>query len=254
MSLANIAGALRTVLDELVQARRGLASCVSSTTSVRDQVAIIAQDSQRPTLDHATAELTSGARVMGEADALIASAMVDIAEYGRRLGVGPISSQAPAATTHVVPLQPATPRRPPSWVRKAAGRLPDRPGNDGPTSGLAFDDQGRPLSDQPFTSGRNVASTKDLRPLPGLKGWPWTLTDHVESVVAERMRRPGAPRNIDLVVNKSPCTDDPYGCDRVLRHIIPEGSRLTVYVVDPTARDGVTLYRAYVGTGKGILR
>jgi hypothetical protein len=108
------------------------------------------------------------------------------------------------------------------------------------------------LSAQPWRSGRNIASTSDLRPIPGLKGFPWTLTDHVEARTAQEMRRPGAPREVILVVNNEPCIDDPYGCDRVLRHIIPAESRLMVYVRDPDAPDGVRLFREYEGTGKGI--
>jgi hypothetical protein len=69
----------------------------------------------------------------------------------------------------------------PAWIRDAAERPPDRPDGSGPTHGLAFDtDTSTPLSNQPYRSGRNVASTADLRPLPGLKGFPWTLTDHAE--------------------------------------------------------------------------
>lgn len=66
------------------------------------------------------------------------------------------------------------------------------------------------------------------------------------------MRQPGAPTDVILVVNNEPCTDDPYGCDRVLRHIIPAGSRLTIYIKDATAPNGARLYRHYDGTGKGI--
>jgi SCP1.201-like deaminase len=66
------------------------------------------------------------------------------------------------------------------------------------------------------------------------------------------MRQPDAPRDVTLVVNNEPCVDDPYGCDRLLRHIIPAGSRLTVYVRDTNAPGGVRLFRRYDGTGKGI--
>jgi len=137
-------------------------------------------------------------------------------------------------------------------VRQAARRLPERPNDEGPTSGLAFDVSGRPLSAQPWSSGRNVASTSGLRPLPGLKGFPWTLTDHLEAVVAQEMRKPDAPREVILVSNNEPCVDDPYGCDRVVRHIIPQGSRLTIHIQDPSTEAGVHLLGTYEGTGKGI--
>jgi hypothetical protein len=78
------------------------------------------------------------------------------------------------------------------------------------------------------------------------------LTDHAEAHVAQDMRRPDASRDVTLVVNNEPCVDDPYGCDRLLRHVIPAGSQLTVYVRDPGAPGGVRLFRRYEGTGKGI--
>ncbi|GIJ51379.1 hypothetical protein Val02_82650 [Virgisporangium aliadipatigenens] len=136
-------------------------------------------------------------------------------------------------------------------MRQAARRLPQRP-NEGPTSGLAFDVSGRALSAQPWSSGRNVASTSGLRPLPGPKGFPWTLTDHLEAIVAQEMRKPNAPREVVLVSNNEPCVGDPYGCDRVARHIIPQGSRLTIYIRDPETTAGVRLLGTYEGTGKEI--
>jgi hypothetical protein len=146
--------------------------------------------------------------------------------------------------------EPAWP--PPPWIRRAARRLPDRPNDEGPTHGIAFTHDGRPLSAQPLRSGKNVASTSGLRPLPGKNGWPWPMTDHVEPIVAAQMRRPNAPTAVSLVLNKQPCTDDPYSCDQMLRHLIPAGSVLMVYVRDPRAPEGVTPFRAYHGTGKGV--
>jgi hypothetical protein len=139
----------------------------------------------------------------------------------------------------------------PRHVVAAANDLPVRLNNRGPTRGLAFAADGSPLFGL-LVSGRNVASTDLLRPVTGSKGWPWTFTDHVESAVAGRMRQPGGPREVTLVVNKTPCGDDPYGCDRILRDVLPAPSRLTVYVKDPTCPDGVRYHDTYEGTGRAV--
>ena len=88
--------------------------------------------------------------------------------------------------------------------------------------------------------------------MPGLKGFPWTLTDHVEARVAARMREPDGPREVTLVINNLPCDRGRFGCEALLRHIIPDGSRITVYVTDPNHADGVRLHRVYQGTGKAV--
>ncbi|GAA0909297.1 hypothetical protein Vau01_105920 [Virgisporangium aurantiacum] len=167
--------------------------------------------------------------------------------------VGQVGDEGKPTTGAGVPDQGSPVPGPAQWIRDGARRLPPRPGGVGPTHGLAFDTTtGTPLTDQPYRSGHNIASTADLRPLPALKGFPWTLTDHIEARVAQEMRQSGAPRDVSLVLNNEPCTDDPYGCDRMLRHVIPAGSRLTIYVTDPDAPGGARLFRRYDGTGKGI--
>jgi hypothetical protein len=83
-----------------------------------------------------------------------------------------------------------------------------------------------------------------------MRGWPWTLTDHVESAVAARMREPGAAREVTLVLNNAPCDRGRYGCEYVVAHLIPAGSRLSVYLKDPSAPGGVRHHRTYEGTGR----
>lgn len=286
MTLANIGGALRMVLDELAQARRGLASGITSATSARDQIASIAQGGQRPTLDHAVAELTSGTRVMGQADALIASAMADIAEYARRIGF----ALSPPAHTAVVPQQAAAsaePRAPaidvhianesavvsqptwsgldavlaapdqiPGWVREAASKLPERPGGVGPTHGTLHGVDGQPLAKSPLTrtngdlrSGKVPSARDGLRSdwYPGAQ----VIREHVESHAAAILRKPGTPQEAVIVINKPTCrTMGKYvGCDEVLPGLLPEGKRLAVYVTD--GRE-TKLLKVYQGTGEGI--
>jgi hypothetical protein len=84
-----------------------------------------------------------------------------------------------------------------------------------------------------FQGGASRLSTKKSR-----GGLPWTVTDHVEPAVAARMRQPGAPSTVTLVVNRQPCARGRYGCENIITHLLPEGARLTVYVKDPAAPQG----------------
>jgi len=250
VSMAEVAAELRAVLDSIAQTRARAAAGIEAAIRAHNQLAAVTVSSRHPLVAQAMQHFTAAIERLREADRDAALASAALVAYGRTVGISlPAPAPArpapgPAPTRVAVPV--------PSWIRQAGQHLPNRPDDQGPTHGQAFDSIGTPLSAEPWRSGHNIASTSDLRPIPGLKGFPWTLTDHVESRVAQEMRRPGAAREVSLVVNKEPCTDDPYGCDRVLRHIIPAGSRLTVYVRDPDAPDGVRLVGEYEGTGKGI--
>lgn len=130
---------------------------------------------------------------------------------------------------------------------RLAGRLaPWREGED--AKGYAFDADRRHLDDAPFVSGRVKSAASGMRPVRG-GGLPVTVTNHVEGHVAARMRADNGPREVTLVINKTPCDDRPFGCDQLLPHIIPAGSRLTVYVVEA---EGPRFHRTYEGTGKAI--
>ncbi len=246
MSMASVAAGLRTVLDGIARTRAGAAAGIEAAVRARDRLTAVTASSRHALVDQALQHVTAAIERLQVADRDAALAAAALVAYGRTLGITlPAPPPASAPTRGAAPV--------PSWIRQAGQDLPTRPDDHGPTHGQAFDSTGRPLSAEPWRSGRNIASTSDLRPIPGLKGFPWTLTDHVESRAAQQMRRPGAPREVSLVVNKEPCTDDPYGCDRILRHIIPAGSRLTIYVQDPNAPAGVRTVGQYEGTGKGIV-
>jgi len=73
--------------------------------------------------------------------------------------------------------------------------------------------------------------------------------DHVESQVAGVMRQDDGPKRARLVINNEPCADEPFGCDRILRHILPVGSHLEIYVKDG---ESTRFYGDYRGTGKAI--
>jgi hypothetical protein len=75
--------------------------------------------------------------------------------------------------------------------------------------------------------------------------------DHVEAQAAAILRRPGAAREASLVLNNPPCDKEgrPLVCEKLLPHILPSGTRLTVYLSDGTE---TRPYKTYVGTGEDI--
>ncbi|MEV0944023.1 DddA-like double-stranded DNA deaminase toxin [Micromonospora wenchangensis] len=101
---------------------------------------------------------------------------------------------------------------------------------------------------------RSLAADLDHDPL---RGPPVTFYDHAESKVAARMRRTGTVQ-ADLAIDNTVCgTNDrdqtyPWTCDKILPAILPQGSRLRVWVT----RDGGTTWwhRVYTGTGERIIR
>ncbi|WP_442932384.1 DddA-like double-stranded DNA deaminase toxin [Micromonospora sp. NBC_01699] len=68
---------------------------------------------------------------------------------------------------------------------------------------------------------------------------------------AALLRKPGAPREAILVVNKPSCVSrgEYIGCDEAPPGMLPPGSRLTVYVSDGTTTKPL---KVYTGTGEGI--
>jgi hypothetical protein len=66
------------------------------------------------------------------------------------------------------------------------------------------------------------------------------------------MREPDGPREVTLVLNNPPCARGRFGCDNILRDIIPTGSHLRVYVKDTSQVDGLRFHGSYVGTGRAI--
>ncbi|EEP75291.1 hypothetical protein MCAG_05618 [Micromonospora sp. ATCC 39149] len=138
----------------------------------------------------------------------------------------------------------------PGTVRAAVERLQPRPaGSTRPTLGV--------FNGEEITSGggdRSLAADLDHDPL---RGPPVTFYDHVESKAAARMRRTGSTES-DLAIDNTVCgTNDrdqsyPWTCDKILPAILPNGSRLRVWV---TRDGGVTWWhRVYIGTGERITK
>lgn len=121
-----------------------------------------------------------------------------------------------------------------------ADALPVRRRPDDPTAGVLTTPDGRKIED--VASGK----TGPGRGGPGLKA-PFrnmmAALDHAEGHAAAVMRARRL-REATLYVNNEPC-QGPFGCDKVLPHILPEGVRLTVY--GPGG-----YHKTYRGTGKGL--
>jgi hypothetical protein len=77
--------------------------------------------------------------------------------------------------------------------------------------------------------------------------------EHVEAHAAAVLRKPDAPTDVVLVINKPTCvTRGRYvGCDELLPAMLPQGTRLVVYV---RAGQETTLLKIHEGTGEGIAR
>ncbi|MEV5768736.1 DddA-like double-stranded DNA deaminase toxin [Micromonospora sp. NPDC052213] len=108
-----------------------------------------------------------------------------------------------------------------------------------------------------ITSGggdRSIAADLDH---DRLRGPPVTFYDHVESRAAARMHLTGSTES-DLAVDNTVCgTNDrdqsyPWTCDKVLPAILPQGSRLGVWVTRDAG--AAWWHRVYVGTGRRITR
>ncbi|MFF0150175.1 DddA-like double-stranded DNA deaminase toxin [Micromonospora sp. NPDC005203] len=80
-----------------------------------------------------------------------------------------------------------------------------------------------------------------------------TVMDHAEAQAAAVLRRRGSPEEAVLVLNHTPCDDPirPLVCEKILATILPEGTRLTVFLTDG---DRTWLHKLYIGTGEGIRR
>lgn len=111
---------------------------------------------------------------------------------------------------------------------------------------FAAEPDGRLRSRQIWVGKRLAAGLGLIRPTSLA-----TIMDHVEPQAAAIMRRPGAPKHAMLVINQRPCDAPrrPLMCEKLLPHILPAGSTLTVYLSDGTS---TRFYKTYTGTGRDI--
>ncbi|GGM25340.1 DddA-like double-stranded DNA deaminase toxin [Micromonospora yangpuensis] len=258
MSVSEIAAVLQAVIEGVADQRRRLAAVTDDLQRDRDRFHAVTAASGHRLVGETLRQQTEATQRLRHADHLLSVIPQALAEFAAAIG----ATVQPSSTTgepqqptkpRSQPTEPATPTTVgdpagiPAAVTRLARRL--RPWQDGENAkAYAYDSNHQHLTDEPFTSGRIASAAHGLRPVRG-GGHPVTVTDHVEGHVAARMRTPNGPREVTLVINKTPCDDRPFGCDRLLPHLIPTGSRLTVYVVEA---DGPRFHRTYQGTGKAI--
>lgn len=143
----------------------------------------------------------------------------------------------------------------PEWVHDAALRLPYRRNGKGPTHGSLADPGGAPLAGPSPPAGGLLRSGAMPGARDGLRtDWhplAQVTTEHVEAHAAALLRRPGAPRHAVLIINNPTCTSrgQYVGCDELLPGMLPNSTRLTVYLSDGRT---ATLAATYTGTGEGI--
>jgi hypothetical protein len=258
MGLGEVGDELRSIVELINHERANLVAKTSPAAAARDRLHLLARGSRHPLVLKLIAAWDATLARLGEADQALASAGRAVVEYAELIGVnvgdsGRQSASAPGSAGGRLPEPddpsvessgPGGPGVMPAAIERLSDLLePWRPSED--TVGYAYDAERRRLDDDRFVSGRQRAGNAGLKP-------PWRhlaiATDHVEGHVAARMREPGGPREVTLVINNEPC-DDPLGCDKFLPMLMPRGSRLDVWVV---GEDGPRLFKTYRGTGEGV--
>lgn len=106
-------------------------------------------------------------------------------------------------------------------------RVPIR--NDGdPTTGIGVDDNGNEVT---IISGYDDMRDR-ARELCREKGWPdFKRSHHVEIKFAMKMRSRGLS-HAALYINKKPCDEVNWSCDKLLPRFLPPGSTLRVFGPD----------------------
>jgi hypothetical protein len=187
-----------------------------------------------------------------EADQMLSDAASALVEYGQIIGAN-LGNAAAAATPGTSDVG-VTASAVPTIVRDIARRLRVPPGAK--TAGIATTAGGTPLHEGVVVNGTdgalvdNAASIRTDDPVI-----PWhqvsATRTHVEGHIAALMRQPEGPKEVVLVVNRPPCPGQ-RGCRTLLPGMLPQGSRMHVYVA---GEDGsVSLFRTYVGNGRGVAR
>ena len=123
------------------------------------------------------------------------------------------------------PVGGASEPTPAPFIQEIFERLPDRPNDSGPTSGiLTMIDGSKPIRVVSGTKGPGAGA-------PGLIGKTALLDSarkHAEGHAAALMRRAGAAKEMTLYLNNKPCPGK-WGCNRTLKYQLPPGAKLTIY-------------------------
>jgi hypothetical protein len=267
MSLAAIRVRLQGVLFDLVTEVRRLATIRQALEASRSDLEAVTRNSQHQAATDAISDVTASISQIDEAEKLSRASASALVAYGRVLGIDLAPGIAGANSADhgpgVLNSSPSTGHgstagaRAPQWLQGASRQLPRR-GKKGPTHGLLYDASGKQMISPPLTQGGGALRSGGVPDARADIRADWhTLAqvtrEHVEAHAAAVLRKPDAPSEAALVVNKPTCvTRGEYvGCDEVLPGLIPEGKRLAVYLWDGEI---ATLQRVYTGTGEGIRR
>jgi hypothetical protein len=261
VSVAEVGAALRAAVEGISRERRRTAGILRALQDSRGRLGATLRGSRHPLVGRALDGLAAATKRLREADQLAAQSAEAVREYAHAIGID-IAARSSQPAIGASPAGAPAERAArdlllsPQWVDDAGGRLPRRPGGKGPTHGLLFDASGTPITGTPLTqseghlrSGGAPGARDGLRP-----DWhplAQVTREHVEAHAAALLRKPGAPREATLVVNKPTCVSrgEYVGCDEVLPGMLPRDSRLTVYVSDGATTKPLNVY---TGTGEGI--
>jgi hypothetical protein len=253
MSLDEIAAELRAVMEFIREQRTMTAAMISSVATTRDRLQLLTSGSRHPLVRRLPAAWDAALVRLRDADQMLSGAASALVEYGQIIGVK-LGSTAAAATPGKSDSGAVATAAVPTVVRDIARRLRAPPGAK--TAGIATTADGAPLHDGVVVNGAhgalvdNAASLRTDDPVI-----PWHQTSatrtHVEGHITALMRQPEGPRDVVLVLNRPPCPGQ-RGCRTLLPGMLPQGSRLHVYVA---GEDGnVRLFKTYVGNGRGVAR
>ncbi|CRK60362.1 hypothetical protein [Alloactinosynnema sp. L-07] len=195
-------------------------------------LAPLAATSGQPDIHQAAAGLSD---VLGELERLhgmFASVRNTVGALVSHL-IGPDVDIAPGAA----PTRPAVAQPPPRTADTDApriadlmARLPVRSGSGQKTSGYWIDDDGGehgPVvsgEDEDYEHAKEILRALQIGPPRG----ELFAASHVETKFAARLRDSERKR-VTLVINKRPCDDGRFSCDRLLPRILRPDQEVTVY-------------------------
>jgi hypothetical protein len=261
MSLDEVGGELRAVLDSIRQQRITTAALIQRVTATRDRLQVLTRGSRQPLVAKMLGTWNATVQQLTEADRMLGGAATVLVHYARAIGVNVAAASAvpPASASETEPTGAEGEHHPvPAYVQDAAAKLTWPSPGTNHTYGIALGADGQPIWRD--TAGNPNIQSGRIGPgqgAPGLRREADTLwhqlksaTEHVEGHVAALMRRQDGPRAVSLALTQPPCSRRPYGCEYVVRSLLPRGSRLTVYVAD---RHGTPRYHGtFIGTGEGV--
>jgi len=225
--------------SDLQRVAQGLVECLDQIPDMvgylqrlavrcREMASIVADSTGSQSARTAALQLDAAAHACDEAAHYAAMAPPDARAWAEQMVSGARTVDRPTIGSKEVASSNQA-RRPAPFFSKIMDRLPDRPNDSGPTSGILTKSDGRGLI-------HVVSGTKgpgaDATDLKGLNAQLDVAREHAEGHAAAIMRRAGAPREATLYLNNKPCGLDDgkrLGCHNTLEYQLPPGAKLTVY-------------------------